>query len=159
MFFGLHKYTFAASNLSNHITRMKHSQLGIANRNPLNLRFNAKNFWKGTDAKNPVESEIWRFRNAAYCYRASIIQLCKFIEHHGANTPRKIIALWLPGHGGIKERHYLPCVCGRSRLDPDEVISPHGMQIPRLLAAMARQETGTHIVPESIYEIRLKFGV
>ncbi len=33
------------------------------------------------------------------------------------------------------------------------------MQIPRLLAAIARQESGSNIVPETIYEIRKKFNV
>ncbi len=137
---------------------MKHVQQGIANRNPLNLLVRKNKRYLGTDTRLLDRKGICRFHNAVYCYRAAIIEICRFVVHLGANTPKKIIELWLPRDRNRREI-YLACICGRSRLLPDEHISLSGMQIPRLLAAIARQETGTCILPETIYDIRKKFKV
>ncbi len=142
-----------------HTMRKKQKGMTENFHNPLRLSHTAGTHWLGLHHLPFSADGLCRFKSAAFCYRAAVIVLRRFVERHGANTAAEIINLWLPAHRGLRERYYLPCICGRSRIAPDEIIRPEGMQIPRLLAAMARQETGTEITPEAIMEIREKFGV
>ena len=94
----------------------------------------------------------------AHGYRAAVVLMKNYIRHYGADTPAKIIARWAPPSEN-NTRYYIAAVCGRSRLDPNETIRIDGPQIGRLIAAMARQETGMTIQPEAVDELRRQFGV
>ncbi len=137
---------------------MKQENLGIANRNPLNIRYVAANRWLGLCPNRPNVKGFCRFLNSAYGYRAAVVLVKNYIQKHGADTPTKIIHRWAPPSENQTDL-YIACVCGRSRLAPNEKIETSGMQISRLLAAMAKQETGVSILPEEIETIREKFKV
>ena len=70
---------------------------GYRNNNPLNIRFNAGNAWKGkvlpnTDKNNTFE----QFINLAYGYRAALSLLRTYIRKYGCNTVAKLITRWAP---------------------------------------------------------------
>ena len=70
---------------------------GYRNNNPLNIRFNKANNWKGkvlpnTDANNTFE----QFVSMAYGYRAALSLLRTYIRKYGCNTIAKIIQKWAP---------------------------------------------------------------
>lgn len=132
--------------------------LGLTNRNPLNIRFSERNHWLGLDPARPCVKGFCRFVSMAHGYRAAVVLLKTYIRRRGCDTPRRIIARWAPP---VENRTalYVAAVCGRSGLRPDERISATGPQIGRLVAAMARQETGAHATPDYIDALRRQFGV
>ncbi len=138
--------------------QMKNVNLGISNRNPLNIRYVATNKWKGLHPTQPAYKGFCRFLAFDYGYRAAVLLVKSYIRRHGCNTPSKIIHRWAPPIENQTDL-YVASVCGRSGLRPDEVISTEGMQIPRLVAAMAKQETGLRVTPEYIADLRDRFGV
>ncbi len=137
---------------------MRNENLGLLNRNPLNIRYVASNHWLGLCKERPEHRGFCRFVNCVYGYRAAVVLIKNYILRYGCDTPEKIIRRWAPPCENRTEL-YIACVCGRSRLGRDERIAVEGMQIPQLVAAMARQETGVNILPEEVEEIRRKFGV
>lgn len=137
---------------------MKTENLGTANRNPLNIRYAPSNRWLGLDPMTPNVRGFCKFISFAHGYRAAVVLMKNYIRRYGCDTPAKIIARWAPPSENRTEL-YIACVCGRSRLGRDERLATTGMQLPRLIAAMARQETGARVTPEGILEIRERFGV
>lgn len=130
--------------------------LGIRCRNPLNIRFSARNHWLGL-APGKQQKGFCHFLHFDYGYRAAVVLLKNYIRR-GFSTPRQIICRWAPPTEN-RTALYLAAVCGRSRLATDERIGITGTGIARLVAAMARQETGLHITPEGVEEIRRRFHV
>lgn len=112
--------------------------LGLTNRNPLNIRFSERNHWLGLDPARPCVKGFCRFISMAHGYRAAVVLMKTYIRHRGCDTPRRIISRWAPPSENRTEL-YVAAVCGRSGLQPDERISVAGTQIGRLVAAMARQ--------------------
>ncbi len=136
----------------------REENLGTLNRNPLNIRCSARNHWLGLDPKRPCVKGFCRFISVAYGYRAAVVLIKTYIQRRGCTTPRQIIGRWAPPSEN-RTALYVAAVCGRSGLDPDAPVDVEGPQIGRLVAAMARQETGARIVPEAVDELRRKFGV
>lgn len=132
--------------------------LGLTNRNPLNIRFSERNHWLGLDPARPCVKGFCRFISMAHGYRAAVVLMKTYIRHRGCDTPRRIISRWAPPSENRTEL-YVAAVCGRSGLQPDERISVAGPQVGRLVAAMARQETGAHTTPDHIDDLRRRFGV
>jgi len=132
--------------------------LGVANRNPLNIRYVATNHWLGLDATHPQVKGFCRFISVAHGYRAAVVLMKTYMARYGLDTPRQIVYRWAPPTEN-RTRYYLAAVCGRSGLDADEHLSATGTQLGRLIAAMARQETGMHITPEGVDALRKDFGV
>ena len=137
---------------------MRKLNMGIENRNPLNIRYAASNRWLGLHHTQPMRKGFCRFLTFDYGYRAAVVLMKNYIAKHGCDTPRKIVYRWAPPCENNTEI-YLACVCGRSGLTPDEKMRHEGMQIPKLIAAMTRQETGLHVTPEYIDDLRKRFGV
>ena len=137
---------------------MRTINIGESNRNPLNIRHSARNNWLGLVPNCPQRRGFCNFVSAAHGYRAAVVLIKNYIRRYGLDTPRKIITRWAPPSEN-RTMLYIYSVCGRSRLAPDERISIDGPQIGQLVAAMARQETGMHITPEGVDEIRSRFGV
>ncbi|MDO4930264.1 MAG: structural protein P5 [Bacteroidales bacterium] len=137
---------------------MKNENLGCANRNPLNIRYVSTNHWLGLHPATPNVKGFCKFIAPDYGYRAAVVLLKNYITRYGCDTPEKVIARWAPPSEN-RTALYVACVCGRSRLRPDETLSTEGPQIGRLIAAMAKQETGMHITPEGVDDIRRKFNV
>lgn len=137
---------------------MKNINIGTANRNPLNIRHSPANRWLGLHPTQPSVKGFCKFIAPAYGYRAAVVLIKTYMRRHGLRTPAQIIARWAPPSENRTEL-YIACVCGRSRLGRDERLEEQGPQIGRLVAAMARQETGTDITPEAVDEYRRKFNV
>lgn len=132
--------------------------LGCANHNPLNIRYSPSNRWLGLHPVTPNVKGFCHFIAAAYGYRAAVVLMKTYMRRYGCHTPAAIISRWAPPVENNMEL-YIASVCGRSRLGRNERLSPDGPQLGRLVAAMARQETGMHITPEGVDDIRRRFGV
>lgn len=132
--------------------------LGQRLNNPLNIRYSARNHWLGLHPSQPQERGFCHFISAAHGYRAAVVLMKTYIRRYGLLTPAQIITRWAPPSENRTEL-YIASVCGRSRLERDTPLRPEGPDLGRLTAAMARQETGMHIVPEKVDEIRKTFGV
>jgi|GEM_PF-696270 hypothetical protein len=170
-FFGMSRRNFAISypiflsNSNHHLAILKHHyqtmktmNLGIANRNPLNIRYVKANHWLGLHPQTPNVKGFCHFTAPAYGFRAAIILIKNYMRKYGCVTPENIIRRWAPPTENNTEL-YIACVCGRSRLGRQERLHTEGPQIGRLVAAMTRQETGMYITPEGVDEIRRKFNV
>ena len=132
--------------------------LGQANHNPLNIRYAPANKWLGLDEKRPNVKGFCRFRADAYGYRAAVKLICTYMTKYDIRTPEGICQRWAPP----SENHtllYTMAVCGRAHLRPNERLTPRSEAVARLVAAMARQESGMHITPQGVEEIRRRFGV
>lgn len=132
--------------------------IGVENRNPLNIRYAASNRWLGQHPTSPNVKGFCRFLTFDHGYRAAIVLMKNYIARHGCTTPRAIVHRWAPPTEN-NTALYLACVCGRSGLDTDEPMHTDGGQIARLVAAMARQETGLHVTAEYLQDLRQRFGV
>ena len=137
---------------------MMKSNLGIENRNPLNIRYRSCNRWLGLHPTQPNRRGFCRFRTFDHGFRAAIVLMKNYIRRYGCDTPEKIVYRWAPPSENRTEI-YLACVCGRSHLQREEKLRVYGKQIPRLVAAMARQETGIHVTPEYLENLRNHFHV
>ena len=140
------------------IETMRTINLGTANRNPLNIRYSAANRWLGLHPVTPNVKGFCKFIAPVYGYRAAVVLMKTYMRRYGLETPAGIISRWAPPMDNRTEL-YIACVCGRSRLGRDERITAEGPELARLIAAMARQETGARITPEGVDDIRRKFNV
>lgn len=132
--------------------------VGVLANNPLNIRYVASNHWLGLHPSSPSLRGFCRFISVAHGYRAAIVLMKRYITRYHCCTPAAIITRWAPPSEN-KTQLYIAAVCGRSHLAANEVIAPDSIDLSRLIAAMAQQETGMHITPEGIQEIRRDFGV
>lgn len=67
---------------------------GYRNNNPLNIRLNAANAWKGKITPN-TDGAFEQFSDMAYGYRAALYLLRKYIKQ-GYTTIGSIITRWAP---------------------------------------------------------------
>ena len=137
---------------------MRTINLGTANRNPLNIRYSAANRWLGLHPVTPNVKGFCKFIAPVYGYRAAVVLMKTYMRRYGLDTPAGIISRWAPPKENRTEL-YIACVCGRSRLGRDERITAEGPELARLIAAMARQETGARITPEGVDDIRRTFKI
>lgn len=70
----------------------KKTILGVELNNPLNIRYNPSNNWRGQVG---AERGFCRFKNTAYGIRAAYIILTNYIKN-GCNTLEDIISRWAP---------------------------------------------------------------
>lgn len=132
--------------------------LGTMCNNPLNIRHSARNRWKGLHPTTPQVAGFCRFTAKVYGYRAALLLLRRYITHYGLRTPRQMLSRWAPPEENDTEI-YIACICGRIGMSPDHVVSLDGSDLARLVASMARQETGAEVNEAQIQEIREMFKV
>lgn len=132
--------------------------VGTQANNPLNIRYSAANRWLGQHPTSPSLRGFCRFVSVAHGYRAAVVLMKRYITHYHCVTPAAIITRWAPPSEN-QTQLYIAAVCGRSGLKQNEIITADGLELSRLIAAMARQETGMHITAEGLQEIRQSFGV
>ena len=70
--------------------------LGIANRNPLNIRYVKANHWLGLHPQTPNVKGFCHFTAPAYGFRAAIILIKNYMRKYGCVTPENIIRRWAP---------------------------------------------------------------
>lgn len=130
--------------------------LGERNRNPLNIRYSPKNQWKGLSRTTPNVDGFCCFEHVVYGYRAAIVLLLNYYNIYGCRTPEQIIYRWAPPTENDTEL-YIACVCGRIALDRTHILSTDSADFDRLVAAMARQESGAQINEGQVRAIREQF--
>ena len=89
---------------------------GIRNNNPLNIRRNPRNRWRGL-RKEQTDKSFCQFKAMKWGLRAAIKLLDNYIRR-GAQTPRQIISRWAPPSEN-DTASYVRKACQRAGLDPD----------------------------------------
>ena len=113
---------------------------GYRNNNPLNVRKNAANAWKGKVVPG-TDSAFEQFITMAYGYRCALYLLRKYIGQ-GHDTIRKIITKWAPPTEN-NTSSYVSNVATRSGIGADTTISRTDMDsLCRIAYAMAWSENG-----------------
>lgn len=114
---------------------------GYRNNNPLNIRYNANNAWRGKVTPN-TDGAFEQFVSMPYGFRAALYLFRKYIRQ-GYNTVEKIVGKWAPP----SENHtgkYIQFVCGKTQMAPDTVLRTFDEQDLKTLAhAMAWYENGS----------------
>lgn len=117
--------------------------------NPLNIRFNKDNNWKG---QTTTLRGFVVFKTPEYGYRAAYVLLCNYIRK-GYNTPRKIITRWAPPTENDTEA-YINYVSKTVDISPDTKIDLENQNdywtILILITTMARIENDLHVQPQDI---------
>ena len=122
---------------------------GYRNNNPLNIRKNASNAWKGKVVPGS-DPAFEQFITMAYGYRAGLYLLRKYIGQ-GHNTIRKIINKWAPPSEN-NTSSYVNNVVARTGIGADVVISRTDMdKLCKIAWAMAWSENGR--APASMEDI------
>ena len=116
---------------------------GYRNNNPLNIRYNKFNSWKGkvipnTDRNNTFE----QFVSMPYGYRAALYLLRKYIKSYGCDTLAKIISKWAPANENNTQA-YIQHVSEMTGIAPSQYVSPTNKDMMCKLAyAMSIVENG-----------------
>ena len=113
---------------------------GYRNNNPLNIRKNAANAWKGKVVPG-TDPLFEQFITMAYGYRAALYLLRKYIGQ-GHNTIRKIINKWAPPSEN-NTSSYVANVASRSGIGANTILSRDDQQsLCKIAWAMAWSENG-----------------
>ena len=113
---------------------------GYRNNNPLNIRKNAANAWKGKVVPG-TDSAFEQFISMPYGYRAALYLIRKYIGQ-GNNTIRKIVTKWAPPSEN-NTSSYVSNVAKRSGINADAVLSRTDMDsLCKIAYAMAWSENG-----------------
>lgn len=113
---------------------------GYRNNNPLNVRKNAANLWKGKVVPGS-DPAFEQFVSMAYGYRCGLYLLRKYIRQ-GNNTIRKIISKWAPASEN-NTSGYISHVSQRTGINADTIIAPTDREtLCRIAYAMAWSENG-----------------
>ena len=113
---------------------------GYRNNNPLNIRKNAANAWKGKVVPG-TDPAFEQFISMAYGYRAALYLLRKYIGQ-GHNTIRKIINKWAPPSEN-NTSSYVANVASRSGIGANTILSRDDQQsLCKIAWAMAWSENG-----------------
>ncbi len=114
---------------------------GYRNNNPLNVRKNAANAWKGKVVPGS-DPAFEQFITMAYGYRCALYLLRKYISQ-GHNTIRKIITKWAPPSEN-NTNGYINNVATRTGISADTVIDRNDREkLCKIAWAMAWVENGT----------------
>lgn len=110
-------------------------------KNPLNLRYSAKNKWLGQVGEL---NGFCVFQNEAYGFRAAFKNMCTYLRQ-GHDTIEKIVSRWAPPCEN-KTEEYINFVADDVMIDRDRTLhmqSIHGYwEIIMILRAMAKMECG-----------------
>lgn len=113
---------------------------GYRNNNPLNVRKNAANAWKGKVVPGS-DPAFEQFITMAYGYRCALYLLRKYIGQ-GHNTIRKIVTKWAPPSEN-NTSGYVSNVANRTGIGADTVIDRNDQQkLCKIAWAMAWVENG-----------------
>ncbi len=111
---------------------------GLRNNNPLNIR-HGKSLWRGMRGVQ-TDSSFVQFESIEMGYRAAFALLETYRVRYHCRTVRQVIFRWAPPQEN-KTYVYLYHVCLWSGMpNPDHVLEED--ELPRLVAAMHRQENG-----------------
>lgn len=125
---------------------------GIRNNNPLNIRFNASNNWRGKVMSTPNGQLVSRdhptfeeFVSMDYGFLAALNLIGNtYMHRYHLNTPSAIIARWAPASENNTDG-YIKTVCRLTGIGGEEVISNHDRKLREIVWAMAQVECGAEI--------------
>lgn len=118
---------------------------GYRNNNPTNIRYDARNKWKGQIG---VRNGFCVFDSQIKAFRATTKILFRYIDR-GENTPEKIIRCWAPSVENNTEA-YLVYVCKKAHIERAYRISKYQRDlIVRLITAMCGFECANYEPPQS----------
>lgn len=123
---------------------------GVRNNNPLNIRLNRQNKWKGAVLVN-TDGEFEQFVDMVYGFRAAFRLLRNYISRYKCNTIRKIISRWAPESDGNNTERYIQRVCGETYIGGNEALQPYDPRLVAIVKAMAKVECGDEIKPYLSY--------
>ena len=120
---------------------------GYRNNNPLNIRYNRLNDWRGRLYPN-TDGTFEQFSSMEYGYRAAIKLIRNYIES-GYNTVALIISRWAPDNENNTEG-YINTVCNITGFLPSQKIdASNEFMIEKLIYAMAIAENGYNPLPNA----------
>ena len=122
---------------------------GIRNCNPLNIRRNPANSWRGLRSEQE-DPDFCQFLSMTLGLRAAIKLLQNYIKG-GHNSVRKIITRWAPPSENDTEM-YIHHVCTLTGIAPDTVLHNARWTIYHLVKAMAYMESGYKVTDEAFCE-------
>lgn len=118
----------------------KRTIIGVELNNPLNIRYNPANNWRGQEG---AERGFCKFKSVAYGIRAAYILLTNYIKV-GCNTLEDIISRWAPPSENNTE-NYIAFVENETLIPRDLVLTDNSIHDYWtkiiILQAMAKMET------------------
>lgn len=119
---------------------------GIRNNNPLNIRYNAANNWRGKLLSiMRTDQDFEEFSSMDYGFLAALNLIGNtYMHRYHLNTPSAIIARWAPASENNTDG-YIKTVCRLTGLGGEEVISNHDTKLRELVLAMAQVECGAEV--------------
>ncbi len=133
---------------------------GIRNNNPLNIRRDLRNRWRG-EKPNPspslgrVDREFCQFTAMKWGLRAAVRLMENYVKK-GAQTPRQIISRWAPPSEN-DTASYVRKACKRAGLDPDFPVL-FWADLRKLIKAMAWIESRYNPSDGELEEARETLG-
>lgn len=131
-------------------TNSQQEPRGIRNNNPLNIRLckGRRTYWQGMRFPQ-TDEEFVQFESMEMGYRAACLILFTYRKRYNRRTIRQIITRWAPRTEN-NTNVYIYHVCEWMHIpNPDHVITMD--EIPSLLMAMTRQETGRMADPQQVH--------
>jgi hypothetical protein len=114
---------------------------GLRNNNPLNIRHNSANHWKGLRAEQ-TDKEFCQFESMRAGVRAALLLLLRYRNRYHKKTIGQIIRRWAPPTENDTPKYVLAvCQMMKTKADAELPLSEY----PRLLVAMAHIESGAII--------------
>lgn len=143
--------TFASSNKTSELNNTKQHKgmentqnnlmrepRGYRNNNPLNIR-HSKSRWAGMRGVQ-TDEEFVQFESMEMGYRAACLVVLTYRKRYNRRTIRQIIERWAPKREN-NTNVYVYHVCEWMHIgNPDHIVTMD--EIPSLIQAMSRQETG-----------------
>lgn len=121
---------------------------GVRNNNPLNIRHNPRNRWKGL-SKNQTDPAFYQFENMTYGVRAAMKLLRNYAIQMKRYTIKDYITRWAP-HSENNTQNYIDFIC--KQIDYPSNINLYFSDRPRFIAmvrAMGKMESN-YIIPDKI---------
>ena len=119
---------------------------GYRNNNPLNIRYNKANDWKGKVTPN-TDGTFEQFVSQEYGYRAGLRLMQNKIKQ-GYNTVAELISVWAPATEN-NTNGYISRVCGTTGYQPATPLSATNReQLINMAYAMALVENGYTPMPD-----------
>lgn len=129
---------------------------GYRNNNPLNIRCNDRNQWKG-EIRPSSDGSFCQFKTMAYGFRAAMVTLRTYITKDGCKTLQDCISRWAPFGDGNNPINYAKKVMAKfPEVFPEgkdtEINYKDRNQMAKMAYAMAIVENGSEPLMSDCYE-------
>lgn len=111
--------------------------MSIGTNNPLNIRYNKANKWRGQIG---YRKGFINFTSVEYCFRTACYLIMQSYRKRGIYTYEAIVKTWAPSHENPTDI-YISFVCGRCGVTSIDVPSCK-LDVAKLVVALYQFETG-----------------